>query len=44
MIKLVDATREVKNWPQFPHPSYRLKIISGSPSGKINSVFNLIKH
>ena len=33
------------NWPQIPdHHSYRILIIGGSGSGKINSLFNLINH
>ena len=29
------------NWPQIPDHHYRLLIIGGSGSGKINSLFNL---
>ena len=33
------------NRPQIPdHHSYRILIIGGSGSGKINSLFNLINH
>ena len=30
------------NWPQIPDYLYRISIIGGSESGKINSLFNLI--
>ena len=30
------------NWPQIPGDPYRIIVIGGSGSGKINSLFNLI--
>ena len=30
------------NWPQIPDYLYRILIIGGSESGKVNSLFNLI--
>ena len=30
------------NWPQIPDYLYRISIIGGSESGKVNSLFNLI--
>ena len=30
------------NWPQIPDDPYRIIVIGGSGSGKINSLFNLI--
>ena len=30
------------NWPQIPDYLYRISVIGGSESGKINSLFNLI--
>ena len=32
------------NWPEIPDHSYRILIIEGSISGKMNSLFNLINH
>ena len=32
------------NWPQISDHPYRILIIGGSGSGKINSLFNLINH
>ena len=49
MINFEDLTKEnIKehnpNWPQIPDHPYRILIIGGSGSGKINSLFNLINH
>ena len=30
------------NWPQIPDQSYRILIIGGSGSGRINKLFNLL--
>ena len=32
------------NWPKIPDHLYRILIIGGSGSGKINSLFNLINY
>ena len=47
MINFDDVTKEnIKehnaSWPQILHHPYRILIIGGSRSGKINSLFNLI--
>ena len=47
--KLLTFTKEnIKehhpNWPQFPDHPYRILIIGGSVSGKINALLNLINH
>ena len=47
MINFDDVVKEsIKkhnlNWPQSPDHPYRILIIAGSGSGKINSLFNLI--
>ena len=47
MIKFDNVTKEnIKehnpNWPQISDHPYRILIIAGSGSGKINSIFNLI--
>ena len=34
----------ISNWPQIPDHPYRILIIGGSGSGKMNSLFNLISH
>ena len=48
MINFDDVTKEKKkpnrNWPQIPDHPYKILIIGGSESGKINSLFNLINH
>ena len=49
MIHFDGVTKENKkehnpNWPQIPDHPYRILIINGSGSGKINSLFNLISH
>ena len=49
MIKFDNVTKEnIKehnpNWPQISDHPYRILIIAGSGSGKINSIFNLIIH
>ena len=49
MINFDDVTKEnIKehnpNWPQIPDHPYRILIIGGSGSGKINSLFNLINN
>ena len=48
MIKFDDVTKENirehnPNWPQFPHPPYKILMIEGSGSGKTNSLLNLIR-
>ena len=48
MINFNDVTKEnIKdhnlNWPQISHNPYRMLIVGGCGSGKINSLFNLIK-
>ena len=49
MINFDDVTKENikednRNWLQIPHHPYRMwGSIGGSRSGKINSLFNLIK-
>ena len=47
MIDFGDVTKEnIKernpNWPEVPDHPYRVLIIGGSGSGKLNSLFNLI--
>ena len=32
------------NWPDVPDHPYRILIIGGSGSGKVNVLLNLIKH
>ena len=32
------------NWPDVPDHPYRMLIIGGSGSGKVNVLLNLIKH
>ena len=49
MINFDDVRKEnIKehnpNWPQIPNHPYRIFIIGGSGSGKINSFCNLISH
>ena len=48
MINFYDVIKETKehnhNWPQIPDHPYRILIIGGSGSGKINSLFNLKNH
>ena len=46
MMKNYDESVEVNhnsNWPYIPDHPYRILIISGYGSGKINVLFNLIK-
>ena len=48
MINFDDVTKENTkehnpNWPHIPDHPYRILMIGGSGSGKINSLFNLIK-
>ena len=48
MINFDDVLKENiqehnRNWPQIPDYPYRILITGGSGSGKINSLFNLIK-
>ena len=48
MINFDDYTNENKikhnlNWPHIPDHSYRILIVGGSGSGKINALLNLIK-
>ena len=33
-----------RNWPEFPDHPYRILIVGGSGSGKINALFNLVNH
>ena len=47
MINFDNVTKEnIKehnpNWPEIPDEPYRILIIGGSDSGKMNSLFNLI--
>ena len=48
-INFDEFTKEINiknhnpNWPQISNHSYRLLIIGGSGSGKINALLNLIK-
>ena len=47
MIDFDDVTKEnIKkhkpNWPQIPDHPYKILIIGGSGSGKLNSLFNQI--
>ena len=49
MIDFDDVTKENieehnSNWQQIPDHLYRVLIIGGSGTGKINSLFNLIDH
>ena len=49
MINFDDVTNDnikehIANWPQIPDHAYRIVIIGGSRSGKMNSIFNLINH
>ena len=32
------------NWPQIPVHPYRILIVGGSGSGKVNALLNLISH
>ena len=49
MINLYDYTNEDKlkhnpDWPYIPDHPYRILIIAGSGSGKINALLNLINN
>ena len=47
MMKNYDQSVEIKhnpNWPYIPGHPYRILIVGGSGSGKINVLLNLIKH
>ena len=49
MINFDDVTEEnIKehnpNWPQIPDHPYRILLIAGAGSGKMNSLFGLINH
>ena len=47
MIKDCDESVEINhnpNWPYIPDHRYRILIIDGSGSGKVNVLLNLIKH
>ena len=39
-----NKTKHNKNWPYFPDHPYRILIIGGSGSGKINLLLNLIEN
>ena len=47
MMKNYDELVEINhdlNWPYIPDHPYRIIIVDGSESGKINVLLNLIKH
>ena len=47
MMRNFDESVEINhnpNWPDVPDHPYRMLIIGGSGSGKVNVLLNLIKH
>ena len=47
MMRHFDESVEINrnpNWPDVPDHPYRILIIGGSGSGKVNVLLNLIKH